>query len=373
MGTQGTILVVLLGDFSFTNHSVRDQIIEKFDDHHVEVVDLVDVFREHPITMGINALHMLRDYNGKKRGWSAFASTRYANDKIKAWMREKVTAGNYRFTFQTQSIFDAGTPGIPHFMYTDHTALTNLYYPGFDRRNLRPHDFLERERGMYASADRIFTFSTHVSRSLIDLYHCPPEKVIRVGAGTNFKFEPTEPDNDNYSNKRLLFVGVDWERKGGPHLVESFKQVREKHPDATLTVVGCSPNVNQPGVEIVGRVPREEVGRYYEQASVFCMPTTREPFGIVFLEAMYKKLPVVATDIGAIPDLITDGENGFTVPTGDVDGLAQHIITLLDSPSMCRAFGKRGYQVASQEYSWDTVGRRFRKHIDAYLAQHATR
>jgi glycosyltransferase involved in cell wall biosynthesis len=149
-----------------------------------------------------------------------------------------------------------------------------------------------------------------------------------------------------------VFVGVDWERTGGPPLLEAFRRVRAQVPDATLTIVGCRPPVSEPGVDVVGRVPLSEVWRYYAEATVFCMPTRWEPFGIVYLEAMMQRLPVVATRVGAIPDFVSESDNGFLVGVDDVDGMARRLIQLLRNPELCREMGKRGFCIA-QRYSWD--------------------
>ena len=68
-------------------------------------------------------------------------------------------------------------------------------------------------------------------------------------------------------------------------MVEAFRRVLQTHPDARLAVVGCSPSVNVPNCEIVGRVPVDKVAGYYPRASVRCLPSRLEPFGIVCIEA----------------------------------------------------------------------------------------
>jgi glycosyltransferase involved in cell wall biosynthesis len=87
---------------------------------------------------------------------------------------------------------------------------------------------------------------------------------------------------------------------------------------------------------------------------VFCLPTRHEPFGFVFVEAMSHKLPIVATNVGAIPDFVTNGVNGFCISPGDPDGLAEALILLLRNPPRCRQMGEQNYAV-SQRYSWDNV------------------
>ena len=96
------------------------------------------------------------------------------------------------------------------------------------------------------------------------------------------RFRHVSTDQSRYQRQSILFVGVDWKRKGGPVLIEAFEIVRKTYPNAILTVVGCKPDTHVGGVNEKGRVPLEELVDYYIEASIFCMPTIEEPFGIVF-------------------------------------------------------------------------------------------
>ena len=78
--------------------------------------------------------------------------------------------------------------------------------------------------------------------------------------------------------------------------------MRAKHPGARLTIVGCSPQISEPGCEVVGRIEPERVTEFYQRASLYCLPTKLEAFGISYIEAMHHALPVVGTDMGAIHD-----------------------------------------------------------------------
>ena len=228
--------------------------------------------------------------------------------------------------------------------------------------------WLDRERSIYHNAKINFTFSTNIQRSIINDYGCPAEKVKCIYAGSNVP-QTKEPslNNDNYQNKNIIFVGVYWERKGGPDLLKAFEKVLIVHPDAKLTIVGCSPSVDIPNCNVVGKIKVEELDKYYLNSSIFCLPTKREPFGIVFIEAMMHKLPIVSNRIGALPDFVTDNENGFLVDAGDLDALAEALIKLLDNPAMCKEFGEKGFSKVENTYTWAKVGERLREHIIPFL------
>ena len=132
-------------------------------------------------------------------------------------------------------------------------------------------------------------------------------------SGGNAPLPPGPPafDEARYAAKRILFVGLRWEVKGGPQLVEAFRRVLEVHPDATLTIVGCSPAVHVPNCQVVGVVPAEELPAYYQQASLFCVPSIRDAFGSAFIEALSYGLPVVTSDFGAMPEFVREGVTGY--------------------------------------------------------------
>lgn len=353
------------------NTIVGETLQTQFPEHTVDVLDLSRAIKRDKRLLARNMLDVVRLYGldvarRKRPLRDCFFRTPYIFKHMRRMILERFVGGDYLFSFQIQSMFDGSLPGVPHFVYTDHTHLANLYYPVFDRRKLYAPAWIDLEKTVYAHADINFTWSAHISRSLIEQYQCDPARVACVYAGSNVEVSDKPLDNSSYNNKNILFVGMDWERKGGPELVQAFKRVRERHPDAHLTIVGCTPAIDLPGVRVVGRVPIQQVPAYYAKASVFCLPTKLEPFGIVFIEALAHKLPVVATNIGAVPDFVVPGENGFLVEPGTVTELADALMALLDSPERSRTFGERGYTIA-QRYTWPSVGTRLKSEIEGVL------
>jgi glycosyltransferase involved in cell wall biosynthesis len=83
----------------------------------------------------------------------------------------------------------------------------------------------------------------------------------------------------------------------------------------------------------------------------------------VFIEAMSYGLPVLATRVGAIPDFVTPGENGYLVTPGDVDTLAERLIALLGNPDLLRDFGNHSRQLVKERYNWESVAEKIRHRI----------
>jgi glycosyltransferase involved in cell wall biosynthesis len=269
-----------------------------------------------------------------------------------------------------QSLYDTSVPEVPHFIYTDHTHLSNLRYPHYDRRTLRSAEWVALERQAYQNAAVIFTRSTDIAADLTEFYNIPASKVECVYAGSNVDVAHCgPPDNAGYGNQRILFVGIDWHRKGGPELLDAFRQVLRRYPNAHLNIAGANVPVDLPNCTVLGHVSAQELARHYAQASIFCLPTRHEPFGIAFVEAMVHRLPVVATRIGAIPDMVEDGVNGYLVNSQDAPALAEALCTLLADPSHCQALGQRSYERAVDRYSWHRTGERIRARILRTLAE----
>lgn len=359
------------GSFSHINESVLNELRKNFPEHRFDVIDMMPKKFSWEIASAL--LFAFLEYGrdimfGKKTFILTYNRTKHFFKQRRKFLLKTLTGKNYEFTFQTQSLFDASVPGIPNFLYSDHTHLANLNYPGYDRKLLLNKNWLNLETGVYRNATMIFTMSSNILRSVTDDYGIDPGKVKCVYSGSNVKVSADEKfDVRRYSGKKILFVGVDWNRKGGPIMAEAFRKVLKAIPEATLTIVGCRPEIDLPNCNILGRISLAEVKKCYSDAAVFCLPTTLEPFGISFLEAMAHKLPVVATNIGAIPDFIHEGKNGHLLKPGDTDGIAAAIIELLCSEEKCRSYGEYGSRLFHERYTWEKTGKRLHDHIQRFL------
>jgi glycosyltransferase involved in cell wall biosynthesis len=346
---------VTVGPFSGINDAVRPRLAARFGELEETTLDTPTWTRGAKPLLAMNLLAVAREFGlgplrDRGRLWGAFHRTAYLQRRLS---RELEGRGPYAFTFQTQSLFSAAVPGCPHFIYTDHTALANRYYPDHDPASEPPAAWIARERSIYQHADGVFVMGSHVARSLQEHYGCDPSRVRTIGAGANVAAATASGEP---GARHVVFVGRDWERKGGPDLLAAFARVRAELPDARLTIAGCRPDVGaQPGVEVRGDLDYAEVSQLYEEATVFGMPTLREPFGLVFVEALAHGVPVVATRLGALPDIVQDGESGLLVAPHDVDALAAALTRLLREPDTARAFGARGRDFVRDRFTWDAV------------------
>jgi glycosyltransferase involved in cell wall biosynthesis len=368
---------VKMGSFSGINDRLPEQLRRQMPDLDIDVIDVGDL----EVITRSDAARLLyavaHDYGigsclTKSSIEVRLTRTAYCFRKIRERLLQRLSQKKYRFTFQTQSLFDASIPNTPHFLYTDHTHLVNSTYPGARQTPLASAEWIGFEKATYHNARLNFTMSAHVSRSLVEQYGCSPSRIRCVYAGGNMARPNLQNlGSERFARKNILFVGIDWERKGGPTLLQAFREVRRAHPTATLTIVGCEPKVSMPGCQIVGRVPFAEVARHYHDAAVFCLPTTVEPFGLVFLEAFAHGLPIVATNIGAIPDFVEQGRSGYVVECNNAAQLANRLSALLSDPALCAAFGARGQALVNERYSWQATAERMAADINNCLRPYA--
>ncbi len=166
----------------------------------------------------------------------------------------------------------------------------------------------------------------------------------------------------------VLFLGIDFERKGGPAVLRAFAEVKRQLPGARLVVAGPPAGPPQAGVEWLGHVAeRERVQQLFAEATAFAMPSVCEPFGLVLIEAMAHALPVIGSTADAMPEIVEEGVTGFLVPPGDHEALAARMIELLSSPERCSAMGRAARERVQQRFLWSQVVTR----VEEGLAQAA--
>lgn len=232
-----------------------------------------------------------------------------------------------------------------------------------DRGSRRVRRALDFERRLAASTDLVLPMSEFLRRSFIEDFGKDPDSVVAVGAGANVSVPASVPERD-FARPRLLFVGRQFERKGGPVVVRAFAQLRERRPDAELWIAGpAGLRLHAAGVHTLGPVPRQapdgnDVRRLYAGATMFVMAPVFEPFGIAFLEAMANRLPCIGSGVGAIPEMVLDGVTGHVVAPGDADALAARMIALAEDPSAARRLGEAGFARFRERYTWERVADR---------------
>lgn len=213
------------------------------------------------------------------------------------------------------------------------------------------------QREFLFSCKGIFTMSHWLKDSLVNKYGIPENKVTYAGGGANI--DPNKIDYSMKTGNKILFVGRDFERKGGYLLLEAFKLAKQKRSDLELFIIGPSGmNVNfETGIHFVGDINSNELSYYYNLCDIFCMPSYFEAYGLVFAEALIYGLPCIARNSFEMKYFITPGINGDLIDNDDYVVLSQKILALLQDYSIMKTVRDRK-EMYINEYSWNTVAER---------------
>lgn len=339
---------------------------------------VVDIVRPAPSSfeMYMNKLRHIRPNRNEWRSHASLSFDMYRRRTAIAEQELQKREGTFDLIVQLYGIFSPGRldKRRPFVLHTDNTyALSERYYPAWaPLRGQARAAWLAAERATYQQASFLFPLSEFTRRSMIEDYGCDPERVIRVGGGSNFS--PVPIDNKRYDTQIALFVGSDFERKGGMTLLKAFQQVRQVLPNAQLWIVGPKRPLAgpQPGVTWHGHIKdRAKVKELFSAATVFVMPSLFEAWGYVFYEAMAYGLPCIAANHCAMPEIVADGETGLLVPPGQPEPLAAALNTLLGDPALAETMGRRGHTETLNANSWDDVAARMAPYIEQAVAERA--
>ncbi len=372
MSKPRQILFIKEGSFSQQNPFVEDFLRRHFPSCELRVVDIWrDVLCESPFallaTMAEALLSHPKSTLGKMQSPRIYASrTRAAWKRLKKWRADM--SWQPVFSIQTQSLFDASHPGVPHFVYTDHTYKANFRYEVRTFVPEAPMDWVERERAIYANARCCLLTSSFCRNSIVEDYSIPLENTAVVYCGANACQPVTNVrlQRKNGGIVKVLFVGLEWKRKGGPELVEAVKILRRRHVAVELHVAGVSEREAggaPEGCFFHGRVGLDRVRGLLAASDIFCLPSRREPSAVVLSEALVSGLPIVATRVGGTPDRVVDGKNGFLVPPCDPSVLAEAIERLAGDAGLRQRMGNASETLGRRHFTWEAVGAKVAEEI----------
>jgi glycosyltransferase involved in cell wall biosynthesis len=232
---------------------------------------------------------------------------------------------------------------------------------------------------LLAHADVAAFASQWAADSALAHYDAEPGRVHVLPMGANIDAPPSRDlveaawrEKEARAPVRLLWIGTDWERKGGELAVRATERLRERGVDARLTVVGTvPPGEVPPWVAVVPFVDKSEArGRQqFEElllsAHAFLLPTQMECFGIVFCEAAAFGVPSIATNVGGVSSAVAHGTSGLLVPGGsDSDAYADALMGLL-APERYRALSQGARAHYERTVNWKTASARLLDLLEA--------
>jgi glycosyltransferase involved in cell wall biosynthesis len=258
---------------------------------------------------------------------------------------------------------------------TKYRVMTRHYSDYHTRINKKWHVRLDRMCNRLSH--KIIGVSEHTSDHVVEIEGVPREKVVTIYNGIDF--DRVNPSQDDFKARirreieaegkfLILTTGRLHPEKGYPFLFEAAaklkKQVRpfvwliagkgqfEGEFRNQVTNLGCDDVIKFIGF-------RKDIPDLMSTADVFVLPSVAEAFGVVFAEAIYLGTPIVATNIGGIPEVVTDGVDGILIPPAASGAIADALTDLIDHPEKLKALSGTGKQKVIEKFEFEEMTRKY--------------
>ena len=281
-------------------------------------------------------------------------------------------------------IFSPGTVPIaylrsekPIVIWTDATfgQMVDFYpdFTGLARETVTQGQ--EVERSALSKCQLAIYTSDWAARSAQDDYGVIRKRIGVVPFGANVATTYTESEIASFIEQRigsickLLFIGVDWRRKGGELAVEIVRSLNERSIESELHIVGCQAPGGLPGyvkshgfVSKKGDLERKFLDELYRTATFFVLPTQADCVPVVLAEASAYGLPLLSTAVGGVSSVVEDKVNGRTFPlTESASGYCDYIVSLLNSPDSYRKASFAALHRYQKKLNWKAAGKKMRE------------
>ena len=219
--------------------------------------------------------------------------------------------------------------------------------------------------------DKVISVSEVARQYHIAISNSAPEKVVTMYNGIDLTpYQQIDADRERESVRRDLGIPLDGivlttvavlsEPKGIQYMIRALPSMLESFPNAYYLIVGDGAyrNALEEEVKTIGALDRvifagmrKDIPRMLSASDIFVLPTLTEALPTVLAEAMAARLPIIASAVGGVPEMIVDGENGRLVKAGDVQELADAGKSLLVGPALRKRMGETGWQVVNQKFN----------------------
>jgi glycosyltransferase involved in cell wall biosynthesis len=222
---------------------------------------------------------------------------------------------------------------------------------------------------------RVICCSHFMEDEVKRVFQLPQDKIAVIPNGVapgNFKTLSKNARRSDYAapdEKIIFYVGRMVQEKGVQVLLDAAPEILAHYPQAKFIIAGKGPYLdalkNQASalgianrVYFTGYISDEVRNSLYSWADVAVFPSLYEPFGIVALEAMAARTPVVVSDCGGISEIVRHGVDGLKANTGNSHSLAQNILALLRQPQLGESLREEAYRKVTEEFNWKAIARK---------------
>lgn len=234
--------------------------------------------------------------------------------------------------------------------------------------------------------------SSYMKNELENIFKIPEDKIRTIYNGVtleNYQTGASPEDVKSFRNqfaapeeKMVFFVGRLVQEKGVQVLLDAVPKISTHYPKIKFVVSGKGPMMEElknkaavMGIEdrvvFTGYIDDETRNLLYASSDVAVFPSLYEPFGIVALEGMATKTPVVVSNIGGLSEIIDHGKDGFKTPPGNADFLANDILKILMDENIAQKLSRNAYEKVRDHYSWEGIARKtfevYEEVFDSYM------
>lgn len=305
-------------------------------------------------------------------GHSIFLSKIYA-----ILLKRKLHKNNFDVIFaaSASTLIANLKTNIPIFYYADATVNNMIdYYDSVSNLvsfSIKESNFIERKAISNAKVS-IFA-SSWAANDAINFYKAIPENTYVIKMGANIEKTPNEinlEDKFKQNECNLLFLGVDWKRKGGDIAFKTFELLIKSGFKANLIVCGCIPPHEHPQMTVYPFLNKNLNSdhrifiKLLDKAHFLFLPTRAECAGIVFCEAAANSIPSIATNTGGVSSYVQNGINGYTLPfSATHEEYARIIRNTFSNKELYLRLSSNARKLYFKELNWNSWAKKIKEII----------
>lgn len=305
-------------------------------------------------------------------------------------IQKRAAQVEYDIVFSQSSILCAYYSGEkPIVFYTDATLGGMLNYYWDERKWVKSNlnHAKQVENLAMKNADKIILASQWAVDTATEFHNANPKKCIAINRGANIIYQLKDSDIEvnvlsrttmtKTGQYKMLFVGRDWERKGGPVALEIVRELNMRGKKTKLVVVGCKPLIDdrEEYVELVGFLNKDnpeqnqKLQNLYLTSDFYLQPSRQECQGIAYTEASAFGLPAIATNTGGVGDVVTP-KNGILMDfNAEISEYVNSILCYLDNPQKYYDLALGAFEFYQTTLNWTSVGERLTRELEKVMEQ----
>lgn len=256
---------------------------------------------------------------------------------------------------------------ICHLGDTSFNQIIEYYesFSGISKQSIKEANEIER-KAIERSSVQVFS-SNWAGDYAKSYYNAHNVKIVKFGANID-EAPPKKTIQKNYNEKiNILFLGVNWERKGGDLALQAIEKLAEKFDNFTFTVCGCVPPNPNKRVEVIpflnknNEEDRIKFDQLLSQSHILFVPTRADCTPIVFCEASAFGLVILTTDTGGVSSVVLEGVNGYTLPlAAGPEEYANKLYKLVSDKEKLKALSVSSRMLYENQLNWETWGKEMR-------------